>query len=99
MLPADVVGRKLLVAPTPDLVGVGSSKHFNDVVKADVEVALFANAINAGQKLLGRDRAIESCARRKAVIASVAAFLGKVFTKISQQLRAPAGGRFGIVHH
>ena len=69
---ADAVGGKLVVAPLADFLRVRAGEHFDDVVQADAEAAFLADAIDAGEKFLRGERAVEGGARREAVVAGAA---------------------------
>ena len=96
---ADAVSGDVLVVPFADIFGVGASENFGDLVDPEVKTALLADTINAGEKLLRREGPIVSLARRNAVVARPAIFLGILLAEILQQLAPAAGAVFRIVDH
>ena len=63
VLLADAVGRKLLVTPFANLLRVRAGEDLDHMVQADAEALLFADAINAGEKFLRGECAVERGAR------------------------------------
>src|SRR4029077_4965522 len=62
-------------------------------------LALCVDAVNAGEKFLRRNCAVECLARTKAVIAAFTRRLRVLLAEISQQRRAPALARLGVMNH
>jgi hypothetical protein len=96
---SDAIRGKLLVLPFPHALGLRPRQHLDDLVDAEVEPALPADAVNAGKEFLGRQRAVVSVAWGKTIIAAAAAFGRELLTEVSQQLLAPAGRALGVVDH
>ena len=69
---ANAVGGKLRVIPFADFFRVRAGEDFDHVVQADAKTVFLADAIDAREKFLRGERAIESFARRKAVVARAA---------------------------
>src|SRR5437867_2115426 len=88
-----------MMAPPPDLVGVGPGQDLDDVVQTKVEVRSFPYPIYAREEFLGRNRAVESLARRKAIIASAAGFLFQSLAEIAEQITPSAGAALGVMNH
>jgi hypothetical protein len=66
---ADAVGGEAVVAPAADFVGVGAGEDFDDVVEADAEAAVLADAVDAGEEFLGGEGAVVGLAGFEAVVA------------------------------
>ena len=69
------------------------------MIQSKSESTLRADAMDAGEKLLRRYRAIECFARTKAVIAAFTRRLRVLLAEVSQQRRAPAVTRLGVMNH
>src|SRR5207249_3519391 len=78
------------MVPFADIFGIGAGEDFGDLIDSEIEAALPANAINAGEKFLRCECAVVGVARREAIIASAAIFLIRFFAEITQQFPAPA---------
>ena len=63
VLLADAVGGKLRVIPFADFFRVRAGQDFDHVVQADAEALFLADAIDAGEKFLRGERAVERGAR------------------------------------
>ena len=57
----------------PDRFCLRAGQHFDDVIQAETEAALSLDAMNAGEKFLRGNGAVESLARRQTIVAAVAA--------------------------
>jgi hypothetical protein len=62
----------LFVTPFADFFRVRAGQNLDHMVQADAEALLLADAIDAGEKFLRGQRAVERGARRKAVVARAA---------------------------
>ena len=62
VLLADAVGGELLVAPPADLLGVRARQHLDDLVEPNAKPVRSPDAVDARQKLLRRQRAVEGLA-------------------------------------
>ena len=69
------------------------------MIKSDTKTIFLADAKNAREKFLRRQRAIKCGARRKAVVTRAAAVSGKFLPKIRQQFHAAASRTLGVVNH
>src|SRR5258707_1507612 len=85
--------------PLADRLSICASEHFDNVIHSKAEPALPVNSMNAGEKFLCRDGAIESFSWLQTVIAAIAGLLRKLFAEIFEQRRAPALACLGIMHH
>src|SRR5262249_25567526 len=70
---ADVVGGERVMLPFADAFGLGAAEDFHNMLDAHAEAAFLANAVDAGEKFLGGDGAVESLARGEAIVAGGAA--------------------------
>ena len=96
---ADAIGGELRVTPFADFFRVRAGQHFDDVIQPDAETVRLADAIDAGEKFLRGQRAVERVARREAVVARPAAVGGKFFAEIGEQFPAAASRAFGVMDH
>src|SRR5450432_1501297 len=91
----DAVGGELVVAPAADLVGVGAGEDLDHVVHPRAEPAGLPDAVNAGEKLLGGERAVVGGARLEAVVTGAAGGGWEFLPEVLQQFDPAAGGALG----
>src|SRR3954469_4854703 len=85
--------------PLPNLFGIGAREHFDHVIHAHPEPTPLTNSINAGKKFLGCYGAIESLARREAIIAISTVVAFELLPEIAEQECSPASGRIRKMRH
>ena len=83
MFLADAVGGKLFVAPLADFFRVRAGEDFDDVIQSHAKTVFLADAIDAREKFLRRQRAIERGARRKAIVARATTCFGRAGRLVS----------------
>ncbi len=83
----------------PHRFGLRAGQHFDDVIQSEPEAALLVDAMDTGEKLLRRDRAVESLARGQAIIATAARLVRPFLAEVAQEGGAPAFARLRVMHH
>src|SRR5579871_5759089 len=86
-----------MMLPFADAFRFCAAEHFDHVLDSHPEAAFLSYAIDARKKFLRSNGAIPRFARRKTVVAR-ATITRILLTKVIQQERAAAGGRFGVVN-
>src|SRR5712671_93124 len=99
LLPADAIGREVLMIPFADVLSVRPREDLGDLVNAEIESALLADTVNAREEFLSGKSPVVSLTRGRAIIATPAVFKSVSFAKILQQLAAAAGTVLGIMNH
>src|SRR5208282_2665814 len=85
VFPSNAISGKLLVPPAPDFVRVGTCQHFDNMTQTEAKAAFLPDAIDAGEKFLRGDRAVEGVARLEAIIAAAAVGRLESLSEIAQQ--------------
>ena len=88
-----------MVVPFAHVFRVRAHQYIDDVIEAEAEPVFFADSIDARQKFLRGERAVECFTRRQTIVAPAAILLRPFLAEITQQRDAPALRRLGIMHH
>jgi len=88
------VGGDLLVAPFADGLGIGAHEDLDNVIEAEGEAALLADAVNAGKEFLGVECAVEGLARGEAIVAGLAVLSLEGLAEVIEKPAAAAAGVF-----
>src|SRR4051812_47025179 len=86
------------MVPLAHLFRISSGEDLRDLVNAEIDAALFAQAIDTREKLLRFDRPVVSFAWRQTVITGAAVLSAKFFTKVTQHRDPAALGTLSQLH-
>ena len=81
---ADTVGRNFVVVPFAHVFRVRAHQYIDDVIEAEAEPVFFADSIDARQKFLRGERAVECFTRRQTIVAPAAILLRPFLAEITQ---------------
>src|SRR6266704_3476202 len=85
--------------PLDDVLSFGARQHFDNLIDAEVDAALFANAVDARKKFLPGQSSVICLARSEAIVATATVGLAKVFAEVPQQTNATALAALGEIDH
>src|SRR5438105_7017822 len=85
--------------PLDDVLSFGARQHFDNLINAKVNAALFAHAVDARKKFLPGQSSVIGLARSEAIVATATVGLAKVFAEVPQQTNATALGAFRKIDH
>src|SRR5439155_21086586 len=88
-----------VVAWLPDGLRVCAAQNVDDMVQPKSESAFRVDTMDAGEKLLSRNCAVERLGWGDAIVASFTRRLCIFLAKISEQSHAPAVARLGVMNH
>ncbi len=81
------------------VLSFGAHQHFDNLIEAEVNTALFAHSKDAREKLLAGQSSIIGGARGKAIVAAATVGHTKVFAEVTQQSHPAALSAFREMNH
>src|SRR6267154_6065696 len=85
--------------PLDDVFSFSPDQHFDNLIHAEINAALFAHPKDTRKKLLRSDCSVIGFARSQTIVTAATVRLGKFFAKVTQQGYATALAAFGKVNH